>query len=1113
MKKIKIFLLLLILILILPVFRISYSFTDNSNLNLTLDKPKNATAYAVGTNITIKWDYPSSVSSIGTYSVEIYVFQAPNWVNLTEVFYPKNSYSYTGSYGLYSYKIRMKYKYFFIEDYSEWVYLFAYVLKKPTGLKVNYDASLILLDPVSLNLILQWDPVDSLATNIQIWSRKPPFMWELRATLANTETKWTDTGVSPNTQYEYMIRVKGTDETHIQDDYSDYSDKVTILSLPETPTNLQVYADKKTIHIYWSHTGNCDGFKIYIKSGLLIWAWNLVDTLPKTTFSYIINAANYGAYTYKVAAYNSGGLSPSNPSGTAYVLSPPSGLSATALSSTSIKLSWNPVDSNATQIVIFRSEDGTSWTNYQTISSSLTTWTDTNCLPSKTYWYSLWAKRDKNNSDWSNKVSATTLPLGSPPASPSNLQGSAISCNQIDLSWQDNATDETNYIVERKIEGGSYSVRATLPANTTVYSDTGLSANTKYYYRVKAKNGFGDSGYSNEINLITPPCGTPPNAPTNLILTVVSSSQINLSWSDNSDNETGFKIERKMEGGSYSEIGEVGANVTSYSDSSLLPDTKYYYRVRAFNSFGYSIYSNEASAKTLPLGTPPNAPSNLNVSAISCDKVQLNWNDNSDNEDGFKIERKEGGGSFVLLTTVGPNITSYLDETTSENKNYTYKVTAFNEFGENSSSEKQITTPPCGTKPNAPSDLNLEALSPTQVKITFTDNSDNEDGFKIERKELGGIYSEIKTLSKDVTEFTDSVNPNTTYYYRVRAFNTYGFSDYSNEANITTPQIGIPPNPPTNLIASAVSCNEVSLIWVDNSNNEDGFKIERKVEGGTYNVIATLTSNSTTYSDKPLSGNTKYYYRVLAFNSYGSSTYSNEFMILTPPCGTKPNAPTNLFGEAISSTQISLSWKDNSDNEDGFILERKEEGGTYQIINTLPKDTNKYTDKNLIPDKTYYYRVKAFNSSGESDYSNEVKVKTVTEIEKIILRFYINKTTYYVNDEMRTMDVAPMILEGRTLLPIRYVAEALGADVGWEAKEEKVTINFKGIKIELWIGKNLATVNGEWKLIDPGNPNVKPITIPPGRTMLPIRFIAENLGCKVDWDPNLKEVKITYPGD
>ena len=111
------------------------------------------------------------------------------------------------------------------------------------------------------------------------------------------------------------------------------------------------------------------------------------------------------------------------------------------------------------------------------------------------------------------------------------------------------------------------------------------------------------------------------------------------------------------------------------------------------------------------------------------------------------------------------------------------------------------------------------------------------------------------------------------------------------------------------------------------------------------------------------------------------------------------------------------------------------------------------------------------------------------------------------------MDVAPIIREGRTLLPIRYVAEALGAEVGWNGKEQKVTITFKGTTIELWIGKNTARVNGEYKLIDPTNPNVRPIVIPPGRTMLPIRFIAENLGCKVDWDPKLREVKITYPGE
>jgi len=131
--------------------------------------------------------------------------------------------------------------------------------------------------------------------------------------------------------------------------------------------------------------------------------------------------------------------------------------------------------------------------------------------------------------------------------------------------------------------------------------------------------------------------------------------------------------------------------------------------------------------------------------------------------------------------------------------------------------------------------------------------------------------------------------------------------------------------------------------------------------------------------------------------------------------------------------------------------------------------------------------------------------------EKIIIKLYIGNKTYYVNGIAKEMDTAPIILEGRTLLPIRYVAEALGASVGWEATEQKAIIDFKGIHIELWIGKNSAKVNNEYKLIDSNNPDVKPIIVPPGRTMLPIRFIAETLGCQVDWAQATQEVTITYP--
>ncbi|MCX5976897.1 MAG: copper amine oxidase N-terminal domain-containing protein [Coprothermobacterota bacterium] len=135
----------------------------------------------------------------------------------------------------------------------------------------------------------------------------------------------------------------------------------------------------------------------------------------------------------------------------------------------------------------------------------------------------------------------------------------------------------------------------------------------------------------------------------------------------------------------------------------------------------------------------------------------------------------------------------------------------------------------------------------------------------------------------------------------------------------------------------------------------------------------------------------------------------------------------------------------------------------------------------------------------------------VISVVPTVMHFFIGNPVYQVNSLSKTMDTSPVIVESRTFLPIRFVVEELGAVVAWNQSEQKVTITLHGKTLELWIGRNYATVDGKNELIDPANPNVAPFLQPPGRTMMPLRFISETLGCKVDWLQPTQEVVITYP--
>jgi hypothetical protein len=173
-----------------------------------------------------------------------------------------------------------------------------------------------------------------------------------------------------------------------------------------------------------------------------------------------------------------------------------------------------------------------------------------------------------------------------------------------------------------------------------------------------------------------------PAAPTGLTATPFNAAEIDLTWTDNSTNEAGFKIERCTGSGctNFVQIATVGANVKSYSNTGLSASTTYTYRVRAYNAGGDSDYSNIAFATTL---TPPAAPSNLKATAVSRSQINLAWNDNSNNEKTFAIERCRGATctNFALIANVAANKTSYSNTGLSRNTTYRYRIRAYNDAG------------------------------------------------------------------------------------------------------------------------------------------------------------------------------------------------------------------------------------------------------------------------------------------------------------------------------------------------------------------------------------------------------------------------------------------------
>ncbi|HSJ23604.1 MAG TPA: fibronectin type III domain-containing protein, partial [Longimicrobiales bacterium] len=429
------------------------------------------------------------------------------------------------------------------------------------------------------------------------------------------------------------------------------------------------------------------------------------------------------------------------------------------------------------------------------------------------------------------------------PGAPSAFVATALDTVTIDLEWTASAGVVDGYHIERSTTPGSGFVPLdSVAGGVTGFEDTGLANGTTYYYRVRARNVSGFSNYSAVASATTPVPPPPvPGAPGNPAATALDTVTIEFQWTASAGVVDEYHIERSTTpGGGFVPVDTVAGGVTTFQDSGLQSGTTYYYRVRARNISGFSSYSAVASATTpVPPPPAPGVPTGLSAAAMDTATIRLTWTASAGVVDAYHIERSTTPGSgFTEVGTVPGSVTAFQNSGLESGTAHYYRVRARNVSGfSNYSAEVSATTPlPPPPLPGAPANLAATALDTGTIRLTWTASAGVVDTYHIERSTTAGSgFAAVATVDGGVSAFQDTgLASATSYYYRVRARNVSGFSNYSAEASATTP---VPPPPvpgaPTELSATARGIAAIELNWTASAGVVDGYYIERSTAPGS----------------------------------------------------------------------------------------------------------------------------------------------------------------------------------------------------------------------------------------------------------------------------------------
>jgi len=535
------------------------------------------------------------------------------------------------------------------------------------------------------------------------------------------------------------------------------------------------------------------------------------------------------------------------------------------------------------------------------------------------------------------------------PTTPYNLTATAATMlnGWIKLNWTDVSNIETGYSIERYNNStGTFDHVATVAANVTTLTQTGMNMPSgPYTYRVMA-NGTGglDSIYSNTVTISLP---TPPPGPTGLAA-IPGLNQVVVSWSGVSG-ATNYNVARAtVVGGPYSVI-KYNTTATSYTDTTAVADTTYYYKVQWNGTYngqsGASQWDSPVSAT--PFGTLASIVVTPSTASVQNGLTQQ-----------FSAVGKDSGGltlspqpTFTWSTSGGGTINSSgLYTATTVGGPFT--VTAAS--GSINGTAVMNVTPP-------PPVLTTISVTPANTSVVI---AGTQQYTAVGLDQYGSPMSPQPTFSWNASG-GGTINSSGLYTATTAGgpFTITATSGSIQGTTTVTVSNGIPVAPSNVVATYATMLNGwFTLTWTDNSSNETGFTIQ-SYNGSTWSTYATVGANITTYTRTGLSmPSGPYTMRVIATNSYGSSTPSNQVAFSLP---TPPDGPTGLTATP-GTAKVTLSWNAASGATNYNVARATTVGGSYSVIKYNTTGIT-YVDSTAVSGTTYYYKVQwngTYNGQG-----------------------------------------------------------------------------------------------------------------------------------------------------